>query len=223
MSTTTVAQTSNTSSSSSSSTSSITGNGSVSEMFLKLLVAQIQNQDPLSPTDPSQMVNQLTQLSQMEALQSLSTQGSTNAGLLSSLQVMTLGGQVGSTVQVQASQLNLDSTAVQTHFTLGSSSGKVQLVLTASDGTETRVQLGSRSIGSNDYTLDPKALGLSSGTYQVRVEDESGNKISVEVEAEITGVRLTGSGGAVISLGALGEYDPGAITQFKGRSTTQQS
>jgi flagellar hook assembly protein FlgD len=27
------------------------------DMFTKLLVAQIQNQDPLSPTDPSQFVN----------------------------------------------------------------------------------------------------------------------------------------------------------------------
>ena len=35
-------------------------------MFLRLLVAQIQNQDPLSPMDPTQFVSQLAQFSEME-------------------------------------------------------------------------------------------------------------------------------------------------------------
>jgi len=44
----------------------LTGAAATKDMFTKLLVAQIRNQDPLSPTDPSQFVNQLTQLSQTE-------------------------------------------------------------------------------------------------------------------------------------------------------------
>lgn len=36
--------------------------------FLKLLVAQIQNQDPTNPTDATQFVGQLTQYSQLEQL-----------------------------------------------------------------------------------------------------------------------------------------------------------
>jgi flagellar basal-body rod modification protein FlgD len=36
--------------------------------FLKLLVAQIQNQDPLNPTDSIQFVGQLVQFSQLEQL-----------------------------------------------------------------------------------------------------------------------------------------------------------
>jgi flagellar basal-body rod modification protein FlgD len=35
-------------------------------MFLNLLVAQIQNQDPLNPTDSAQFVSQLTQISELE-------------------------------------------------------------------------------------------------------------------------------------------------------------
>jgi flagellar basal-body rod modification protein FlgD len=38
------------------------------QTFLKLLVAQIQNQDPTSPTDPTQFVGQLTQYSELEQL-----------------------------------------------------------------------------------------------------------------------------------------------------------
>jgi flagellar basal-body rod modification protein FlgD len=36
-------------------------------MFLQLLVAQLQNQDPLNPTDSSQFVTQLAQFQQLEA------------------------------------------------------------------------------------------------------------------------------------------------------------
>jgi flagellar basal-body rod modification protein FlgD len=53
-----------------------------SDMFTKLLVAQIRNQDPLAPQDPTQFVNQLSQLSQTEALQNLSQTTSANASVL---------------------------------------------------------------------------------------------------------------------------------------------
>jgi len=36
------------------------------EMFLHLLVAQLQNQDPLNPTDSTQFVSELAQFSQLE-------------------------------------------------------------------------------------------------------------------------------------------------------------
>src|ERR1700761_8917448 len=66
------------------------------DMFTKLLVAQIQNQDPLSPTDPPQFVNQLAQLSQTESLQNLATLTSNNSSVLQSMQILALGAQVGS-------------------------------------------------------------------------------------------------------------------------------
>lgn len=38
------------------------------QTFLQLLIAQIQNQDPLNPTDSIQFVGQLTQYSELEQL-----------------------------------------------------------------------------------------------------------------------------------------------------------
>jgi flagellar basal-body rod modification protein FlgD len=43
------------------------------DTFLKLLVAQVQNQDPLSPQDPIEFVSQLAQFSQLETLLSMRT------------------------------------------------------------------------------------------------------------------------------------------------------
>jgi flagellar basal-body rod modification protein FlgD len=54
------------------SSSSPTANGSASssapseEVFLQLLVSQLQNQDPLNPTDSTQFVSQLAQFSELE-------------------------------------------------------------------------------------------------------------------------------------------------------------
>lgn len=49
-------------------TRSISNDEATKEMFLRLLVAQIQNQDPFSPMDSSAFVGQLAQFSSMEQL-----------------------------------------------------------------------------------------------------------------------------------------------------------
>ena len=64
-----------TGSSASSNTSSSSSAGGVSapneEMFLHLLVAQLQNQDPLNPTDSTQFVSQLAQFSELEQVMAI--------------------------------------------------------------------------------------------------------------------------------------------------------
>jgi flagellar basal-body rod modification protein FlgD len=117
----TVSLLNNNSGTTNSTTGSVTGNtaSETSDMFTKLLVAQIQNQDPLSPTDPAQFVQQLTQLSQTEALQNLSTLTSANSSVLQSMQVLALGAQVGSDVMAETSTVTLDGkTAVSGQTTL---------------------------------------------------------------------------------------------------------
>ena len=59
---------STTGSGSSTSSSSSVGSLTSEQTFLQLLVAQIQNQDPLNPTDSIQFVGQLVQYSELEQL-----------------------------------------------------------------------------------------------------------------------------------------------------------
>ena len=47
--------------------------------FLKLLIGQMQNQDPLSPQDPSQQMGQLTQFSILEQITNLAQTTTTTA------------------------------------------------------------------------------------------------------------------------------------------------
>jgi flagellar basal-body rod modification protein FlgD len=52
----------------SSSSNMLGGTAPSEQMFLQLLVAQLQNQDPLNPTDSTQFVSQLAQFSELEQM-----------------------------------------------------------------------------------------------------------------------------------------------------------
>lgn len=63
-----------TASQASSSTPAAVGNQTVDKyMFLKLLIAQIKNQDPLNPADGVQFLTQLAQFTQLEQTQGMSS------------------------------------------------------------------------------------------------------------------------------------------------------
>lgn len=52
-----------------------------SEVFMKLLVTQLRNQDPSSPMDTNQMIAQTTQLSMMEKMTDLASTSTENFAL----------------------------------------------------------------------------------------------------------------------------------------------
>jgi len=53
------------------------------EAFLKLLIAEMQNQDPLEPMSNSETIAQMAQLATMESINNLNDQFTVNAGLQS--------------------------------------------------------------------------------------------------------------------------------------------
>ncbi len=190
-----------------------------SDMFTKLLVAQIQNQDPLSPSDPAQFVQQLTQLSQTEALQKLSTLTSANSSILQSMQVLSLGAQVGSDVMAETRQVRIDGTApIQGQVTLEASSATTNLVLKGDDGSTYTIKLGTVAPGNVPFTIDPAKLGLPAGTYSMAVETSTKESPAIDIQGRLNSVRISAAGGVVLNVANLGEIDPGAITAFNGKT-----
>ncbi|HSI50155.1 flagellar basal body rod modification protein [Ideonella azotifigens] len=218
MSDTLTTQTQSTGSTSALSNALVSANGSGTDLFTTLLVAQIQNQNPLEPNDPSDFVNQLTQLSQMESLQSLSSQSAATNTLLDSLQTLALGNQVGNSVDVVTDHVQLDASGtVPAKFTLASAENNATLVLTGADGVKHNVDLGSKGIGEVSLTLDPVALGLPAGTYDIAVKTTSGATPAVAVTGRIQNIRLS-TAGMTLTVSHLGEVSPGNISQFNGKS-----
>jgi flagellar basal-body rod modification protein FlgD len=199
------------------SSTSITGNGDMSQLFTKLLIAQIKNQNPLEPTDPSQFVSQLTQLSQVESMQQMVAQTNASASMLESMQVMALGAQVGSNVTAVADRVVVGDSVIPGRFTLESASSSTTVVLEDSTGQQRRIQLGTRSPGEVNFEIDPEALGLTPGTYSMRVETATKETPAIEVQGTLQSVRISATDGAVLQVSTLGSISASAITAFNGR------
>ena len=84
--------------SSDSETSSIFGGANTElgkDSFLRLLVLQMQNQDPLEPTDNTEMIAQLAQFSSLEQMNNLNERFAEFSGNLDQLNFLTASGMVG--------------------------------------------------------------------------------------------------------------------------------
>jgi flagellar basal-body rod modification protein FlgD len=187
------------------------------DMFTKLLVAQIQNQDPLAPQDPTAYVNQLSQLSQTEALQNLSQMSTANASILQSMQTLAMGSQVGSEVTVATNTLKLDGSKVHGSIQLNGASSATSLVLTGGDGLQHIIDLGPHGSGQQSFTIDPDALGLPPGSYTIQARPSDGTSPQIEVAARLNSVRVA-NGGVVLQVANIGEVDPSSITGFNGKT-----
>ena len=131
--------------------SSSTANGA-SDRFLKLLVAQMQNQDPLNPMDNAQVTSQMAQIQTVTGIEKLNT---TVAGLNSQfVQMQALQGAslVGRDVIVPGNQLDIRDGTGQGGFQLESAADAVKVeVLSASGQVVETMQLGAQSSGLHSF------------------------------------------------------------------------
>lgn len=116
-------------------TSSINSASDIQLDYMKLLVTQLQNQDPLEPMDNNQMASQLTMFSQLEQLESLNT-SFTQA--LDSVQRSYANSLLGKQVSFTDSETSS-----------GSSSGTVQQVYTGTDG-QLMLTVGNQAVSVED-------------------------------------------------------------------------
>lgn len=76
-----------------------TGNSSLGkDTFLQLLVAQLQNQDPTSPTDDKQFISQMAQFSSLEQMQNVSKSIDSLSAIAKQSQLMQYNDFIGKSV-----------------------------------------------------------------------------------------------------------------------------
>ena len=115
---------------------------SMNNLFMTLLVAQIQNQDPLNPTDGTEYVSQLAQLSQVQSMESMSALMQNNAVLMDNLQTLSTGNLVGQKVMVQTDKIETDgSTVIDGRLSLEHAAGVVTNVRIPLDGSATMLNI----------------------------------------------------------------------------------
>ena len=183
------------------------------DQFMKLLIAQMQNQDPMNPMQGDQMAAQLAQFSSLEQLQqmntTLSAQSGASASLLGAIQtnaamgtighsVLAIGDgvQVGGNAATQAVTVDIAANAKTAKLNILDSNGKVV-------GTR---DLGAISGGRQTFDLGDALDGVRDGnyTYEIEAQDVDGNAVGVTtyMQGRVDGIS-SGTNGLVLNLGNL--------------------
>lgn len=146
------------------SASSTASSQDLAQTFLQLLVAQMNNQDPLNPVDNSQLTTQMAQISTVTGINNLN---SSVTGLMTQLQQsasIQSAQLTGHAVMVAGDGLSLNAnassgsasgvSAVGGYNLAGAASNVTVTVSDASGATVRTLQLGAQSAGFQDFTWD---------------------------------------------------------------------
>ena len=171
--------------------------------FLRMLVAQIENQDPLEPQDGTEFVAQLAQFASLEQTAETNTRLSQLQALQTAQLKSGFSNLAGRTVRVGASELNYPAEFQET--TLGVSvneeaSSVAVHIVDAQGNTVRKIHLGGAAAGFHEFEWDGKdeeGNAVSEGAYQLSVDalDSAGQKIAATVQREdvVRGVDFTES------------------------------
>lgn len=221
---------SNTTSSSSSSTSSTTSStiDATYDMFLQLLVAELETQNPLDPVDSTEFVTQLASYSALE--QQIETNDYLS-DIYDSIDSIASGvstglSYLGQTVTVDTDTLTVsDDGSVDTSwvYTLDSDASDVTLTIVNSDGDTVWTDDGETSSGSHTLTWDGtdsdgNTVDAGDYTLEVTATDSSGNTVttSIAITGTVTAVDSS-SGSTILELGDT-EVDIDDVTRVASSS-----
>jgi len=184
--------------------------------FLKILVSQLENQDPLNPMDGEQFAAQLAQFSSLEQLiqinSTLSQQSSANGQATAVNEAALAASLIGRTIEANGDQLQVGASANNLSVTVdvGGTGGKAQVqVLDASGNVLCTHDLGTVSGGTQALTWSNQVNGspeLAAGTYTYKVtvtaSDGSAATVTPYITGTVDGVEMQSSG-VVLRIGGI--------------------
>lgn len=190
--------------------SSATASGAGSEQrFLKLLVTQLNNQDPLNPLDNAELTSQLAQMSTVSGIEKLNAAFESLLAQSGTSQVLQSAALVGRTVLVPGTDLTLEKGkdvpfAVET----AQAAESVKVTITNAAGETVRTfDLGGLSTGLKTLSWDGlknDGSAAADGAYTISVKAMNG-EAAVPSRALTYGAVVSvaqGAGGVELDLGA---------------------
>ncbi len=150
------------------------------ERFMKLLVAQMKNQDPLNPLDNAEITSQLAQLSTVTGVNKLNTTlESLQASILAS-QAYQAADMIGHGVFVPGSNVALSGSKGILGANLAGSADAVVLTIRDAAGNAVYTDnLGAKAAGMLTYAWDGKTTSgatAADGKYKFELAATSGGK-----------------------------------------------
>jgi flagellar basal-body rod modification protein FlgD len=148
------------------------------DRFLKLLVAQMQNQDPLNPMDNAQVTSQMAQINTVSGIEKLNASVNGLSSQFMQMQAIQGASLVGRDVIVPGNRLDIENAVGQGGYELTGPADHVKLeVLSASGQVVDTVQLGAQSAGMHSFDW-PAGSATNDSGLRFRVTATSGSASS---------------------------------------------
>lgn len=211
-----VAQT--TSSSSSSNSPTISNELLNQGDFLKLMIAQMKNQDPTKPLDGQEYLGQLAQFSTLNSIQELQKSFDTLAQSLTNFQTTQATNLVGKQVLVDSDKAYyVPGGALSGQATLPAGVQNLQIKIYAASGElVSTVNMGAKPAGQADFSLDSDTM--KEGVYRVVAEgvvDGKAQQFSTQMWNWVESVSV-GQGGQSSNLQLAGGVGNAGMNSIRG-------
>lgn len=149
--------------------------------FLELMMAQLENQDPMKPMDNGEFLGQMAQFSTVSGIEDMQASLEKLSATYATGQTLQSTQLVGQEVLIENNRMTLnDNGSTGGSFDLDVSSGDVLLNISNSAGITVRqLPLGEFSSGRHSFTwdgLDESGKRLPAGSYTAEISAEENEK-----------------------------------------------
>ena len=195
--------------SSATSSSSGTSAADQTQNFLKLLIAQIQNQDPMAPMDASTMTSQMSQLNMVTSMSNMNTSMTAMLNQMQSVNFMNQAALIGHSPEVAGNSISFDGT---NSVVLGANaanplSSVVATITDSSGNVINTADLGTLVAGMKNFAwdgIDSSGNKVAAGNYSISIsgKNTSGNSESptVYVASPVAAVSKGTNGDSLLTL-----------------------
>src|SRR5262245_33854411 len=163
-----------------SATGTAAGTGEIQDRFLKLLVTQMKNQDPLNPLDNAQVTSQLAQINTVSGIEKLNT-------TLSNLSTSFIAGQslqsaalIGRSVLTDGNRLVYAGAPVTGAADLAQPADRVTVTIADAAGNAVRtLELGAQKAGAAQFQwdgLNDAGAKVPEGSYTFKIAAQRGGQ-----------------------------------------------
>lgn len=154
--------------------------------FLKMLLAQLKNQDPLSPMEGTDFAAQLAQFSSLEQLSNLNTELQNQTLSMTTMAHTQAVSMIGKDVTITDSNiLTATGEPLEISYNLEDDAQSVTVYVMDEDGTTVEtIEATEQKAGQNSITWNTNKTGNYS--FSVLAQDLNGNSVTVQTLSEGT-------------------------------------